>query len=210
MIHPYTELRLISDAIGYGVFATQFIPEGTLVYVRDPLEISISQEEYNAHKPEIKALIEKYSYIDEMGNRILSWDFGKYVNHCCNFNTISTGYGFEIAIRDIETGEEITDEYGIFNLEEEMYVSCKHRNCRGIVKPDDFDRYYMEWDKIICKSLQKVFKVEQPLMPFLEPQIRKELKNYVSNNKNYKSVYNLRYKQIITNPVLIQNNSTQF
>lgn len=207
MIHPFTELRHISDTIGYGVFATTFIPEGTLVYVKDPLEITISQEEYSSYIPEMKNIIEKYSYIDEKGNRILSWDFGKYVNHCCNFNTISTGYGFEIAVRDIRAGEEITDEYGIFNLESEMYLSCKHKNCRGILKPEDFDNSYQKWDQLIQKSLQKIFNVQQPLLPFVDSDTLSEVKNYIRTKKNYKSVYSLRYKQGIDNSVSVNGNT---
>ncbi|MBN1119149.1 MAG: SET domain-containing protein-lysine N-methyltransferase [Bacteroidales bacterium] len=195
MIHPSTELRHISDAIGNGVFATKFIPEGTLVYVKDALEITISREEFKNHIPEMQVIIDKYSYVDENGNLILSWDIGKFVNHCCNFNTISTGYGFEIAVRDIFPGEEITDEYGVFNLESEMYLCCKHKNCRGILKPSDFDDNYQKWDKIIQKSLKKVFEVEQPLFPFLEGNTLEELKLYIKNPKNYKSVYSLRYKK---------------
>ena len=107
MIHPNTELKYISDAIGYGVFATEFIPEGTIVYMIDGLEQIIKPSEYAEHCPDIRSVIDKYAYIDEKGNRIVSWDFAKYVNHCCNCNTISTGYGFEIAIRDIQKGEEI-------------------------------------------------------------------------------------------------------
>jgi hypothetical protein len=37
MIHPWTELRFINDSIGYGVFATQFIPKGTIVWALDDL-----------------------------------------------------------------------------------------------------------------------------------------------------------------------------
>lgn len=196
MIHPSTELRHISDTIGYGVFATKFIPEGTLVYVKDCLEISVSQSEYQMHIPEMQAIIEKYSYIDENGDRILSWDIGKFVNHNCNFNTISTGYGFEIAVRDIFPGEEITDEYGIFNLESEMYCCCGNSNCRGILKSSDFEQHHERWDKMIKKSLSNLFAIEQPLMPFVDQETVHELKEYLKNPLKYKSVYNLRYKKV--------------
>lgn len=203
MIHPSTELRHINDTIGYGVYATEFIPEGTLVYVKDCLEISISEQDFSDHLPEMQAIIEKYSYIDEKGDRILSWDIGKYVNHCCHFNTISTGYGFEIAIRDIFPGEEITDEYGIFNLETEMYLRCEQKNCRGILKPSDFDTYYKVWDKMIKKSLKNVFSVSQPLMPFVESGVLFSLKEFLSDERKYKSVYSLKYyKDIKTGKVL--------
>lgn len=193
MIHPNTELKLVNDKIGYGVFATADISEGTIVYVKDSLELTISPTDYLMHTEEMKEVIEKYSYIDEKGNRIISWDFAKYVNHCCNCNTISTGYGFEIAIRDIKAGEQITDEYGIFNLESPMEVICGELNCRKVIAPTDFENNYQEWDGKIKKSIIKIFDVEQPLMPFIEKRVRMELDEMFVHPEKYKSVYALKY-----------------
>lgn len=194
MIHPNTVLKFVSETIGYGVYATRDIPEGSIVYVKDSLELIITPTDYLLHTPEMKTVVDKYSYIDEKGNRIISWDFAKYVNHCCNCNTISTGYGFEIAIRDIKAGEQITDEYGIFNLDQEMTLVCGEQNCRKIIKPVDFDIYYQDWDAKIKNSIGKLFEVEQPLMPFVEEQTRKELDDFFTNPERYKSVYSLRLK----------------
>lgn len=47
MIHPKTELRYINDTVGYGVFATDRIPKGTIVYVKDSLEITVSPADLN-------------------------------------------------------------------------------------------------------------------------------------------------------------------
>jgi hypothetical protein len=186
-------LKFISDQVGYGVFATEDIAEGTIVYVKDSLELVISQTEYSLHTSEMKEVIEKYSYIDEHGNRIISWDFAKYVNHCCNCNTMSTGYGFEIAIRDIKKGEQITDEYGIFNLEEEMDLVCTESCCRKKIAPSDFDNYYREWDVKIRKSIAKLFELEQALIPFLDEQTKNDLEILKKNPDSYKSVYSLKY-----------------
>lgn len=194
MIHPNTELRFINDHVGYGVFATEDISEGTITYIKDSLEIVISPTDYLLHSEVMKEVIEKYSYIDQDGNRVISWDFAKYVNHCCNCNTISTGYGFEIAIRDIKKGEQITDEYGIFNLTTEMKVSCGMGHCRKTIKPDDFENHYKEWDEKIQQSISKLFGVEQPLMPFIEDETRKELDQFFQNPEDYKSVYALKYR----------------
>lgn len=194
MIHPHTELRLINDTVGYGVFANKPIPKGTIVYVKDSMEIEVSPTQYLLYQPEMQKVIEKYSYIDERGFRIISWDFGKYVNHCCNCNCISTGYGFEVAIRDIATGEQITDEYGIFNLQEEMILECGFENCRKKIKPDDFDIYYREWDEKIKLALPELHSVEQPLLPFLDSETITKLDEYFMNPENYRSVYQLRYK----------------
>lgn len=194
MIHPNAELRFIGDPIGYGVFATTDIPEGTITYVKDSLELTISPTDYLMHTEPMKSVIDKYSYIDEHGNRIVSWDFAKYVNHCCNCNSISTGYGFEIAVRDIKKGEQITDEYGIFNLESEMTVICGEKDCRQVIKPNDFDTYYKDWDIKIRKSISRLFNVEQPLMPFIEENTRRELDEFFNNPERYKSVYALKLK----------------
>ena len=193
MIHPSTELKFINEQVGYGVFATSDIAEGTIVYVIDSLELSISPTDYLMHTEEMKEVIEKYSYINEKGNRIISWDFAKYVNHCCNCNSISTGYGFEIAIRDIKKGEQITDEYGIFNLTRPMALLCGEENCRNQIKPTDFDTYHKEWDRKIKKSIMSLFDVEQPLMPFIDKNTRKELDELFRNPESYKSVYALKF-----------------
>lgn len=195
MIHPHTAIKYINDSVGYGVFATQDIPEGSIVYVKDSLEIEISPEDYKKHQKEVQDVIEKYSYMDQRGYRIVSWDFAKYVNHCCNFNTISTGYGFEIAIRDIKAGEQITDEYGIFNLEYEILLECAHADCRGKVKPADFDENYQKWDEIIKKSLLKIESVAQPLMTFVEADMKEEIQEFLNDSTKYQSVYRLRYKK---------------
>ena len=201
MIHPHTELRFINPQVGYGVFATAFIPEGTIVYVKDSLEIEVSPEDFSKHSKEMQDQIEKYSYIDERGFRIISWDFAKYVNHCCNCNTISTGYGFEIAIRDIYPNEQITDEYGIFNLEMPISLICNDKNCRMVVKPEDFDLYYPIWDEKIKQSLGRFLHVDQPLISFVGQEVQNEIMDYFENPLKYKSVYALKKKEMVTVPV---------
>jgi len=176
----------VNPQVGYGVFATAFIPEGTIVYVKDSLEIEVSPQDYVKHSKSMQDQIEKYSYIDERGYRIISWDFAKYVNHCCNCNTISTGYGFEIAIRDIFPGEQITDEYGIFNMEQEMVLECKRPGCRGLVCAADLDKYYPKWDAALIEALSSYNEVEQPLAPFLDEQSLENRNGYCNGEKAYR------------------------
>ncbi|MCC5945927.1 MAG: SET domain-containing protein-lysine N-methyltransferase [Bernardetiaceae bacterium] len=194
MIHPNTELRFISSAIGYGVFAVSFIPKGTIVYVKDSLEIEVSPKKYDKLDTYAKAVVDKYSYRDERGFRIISWDFAKYVNHSCNYNTISTGYGFEIAIRDIEVDEQITDEYGIFNLEQNFSCSCGSAQCRGQIKPTDFDTYATLWDSQIKDALQYYARTPQDLAIYIPPKLQKQLNNYLQTGTYYRSIKNLQHK----------------
>jgi hypothetical protein len=195
MIHPKTEIKYINDMVGYGVFAKELIPAGTITYVKDSLEIVISQDSFDKYEPEMQAVIEKYSYMDQNGERIVSWDFAKYVNHCCNCNTMSTGYGFEMAIRDIQPGEQITDEYGIFNLDEDFPLVCAEPNCRKRVSPEDFDTFYGVWDERIKKAMTKFSSVDQPLLPLVDTETKSELDSYLADPSKYKSVYELRLKE---------------
>ena len=202
MIHPHTRLQFINEEMGYGVFATHFLPRGTITYVKDSLEMEITPEDFEGYVPEMQEVIEKYSYIDEKGVRIVSWDFAKYVNHCCNCNTMSTGYGFEIAIRDIQPGEQVTDEYGIFNINHEMELQCHHNNCRRRLSPGDFEQYYQQWDEQLKAALAALLSVEQPLMPLVASPVREEFMAYLRGKAPYRSVYNLKYMpQFVSNGV---------
>ncbi|TNF98367.1 MAG: SET domain-containing protein-lysine N-methyltransferase [Gammaproteobacteria bacterium] len=168
MVHPDTEMHFVSEEVGYGVFAKKPIPHGTIVYVKDELEITLTGEQVGELTGALKDIVEKYAYIDSAGKYVVSWDNAKYVNHSCNFNTIRTGYGFEIAIRDIHSGEEITDDYGLFKLSSPMRINCGCRNCRGIVMPDDAGRYADQWDAIVAEALVHMQDVPQPLIQFMD------------------------------------------
>ena len=192
MIHPDSELRFVSQEVGYGVFATRFIPKGTISYIKDPLEIDIPEEKVPSFDPDIQQIIEKYAYIDERGHFIISWDHGKYINHCCNCNTMSTGYGFEIAIRDIYPGEEITDEYGLFNMDQSMPLICSKGTCRGMIYPDDLERYGEQWDARVKDALSAFHAVPQPLLHWLDPSVGQKLEAYLSGEGPYTSVMQLR------------------
>lgn len=193
MIHPETKLKWVSSEIGYGVFATRTIPKGTAVYVRDALEIVIGRQAPLAKNPAYQDIIRKYSYIDAKGDYVLSWDHGRYVNHCCFPNTITTGYGFEIAIRDIAPGEEITDDYGLLNLDEEIPLSCDKSNCRRIARARDFEANVEYWDEIVRESLTHFYLVDQPLLPFFEAGTLKHLNQYLETGAAYISVGSQKY-----------------
>lgn len=197
MIHPDTELRLVSKTIGYGVFATRPIPCGTLTYVRDSLEIELTPRQFERLDDAHRRIVDKYSYIDPRGRRVVSWDHAKYVNHRCECNTISTGYGFEIAIRDIAAGEEITDEYGLFNLQEPMAVDCGCRACRRQVRPEDPQRLAPVWDGWVTAALARSMQVEQPLWHLLDRQTRREVQQYLAGARPYRSVSHLQCASVM-------------
>lgn len=197
MIHPHTQIKYINDTVGYGVFATKFISRGTLVYVQDSLDIEVLPDEYATHSAEMQAHIEKYSYIDERGVRIISWDFAKYVNHCCQSNTLSTAYGFDIAIRDIKEGDELTCDYGMLNVEKEMELVCSKAGCRGILKPADFETCHRAWDEKIIGALPYFLTVEQPLKSLVLPYYLDALNAFFDDSTKYHSILKLKLDKTI-------------
>jgi hypothetical protein len=192
MIHPQTCVKYVNSQIGYGVYATAFISKGTIVYVRDPLDTEVSPEDFEAMDECYRRMVERYSFIDEKGYRVVSWDSAKYVNHRCDFNTISAGYGFEIAVRDIQAGEEVTDEYGLFNLDHDMFCCCGSDNCRKVVRASDVGRYYRKWDRVVIDALKHTRKVAQPLWEFMDAETKSSLCDYFEGRRRYVSVRNLK------------------
>jgi uncharacterized protein len=192
VIHPHTETRFSGDGVGDGVFATALIPRGTIVYVKDQLDILISPAEYRKSPPGLRAIIERYSYIEANGVRVVSWDAAKYVNHSCEPNTMSTGWSVEIAVRDIEAGEEITDEYGMFNLPEPMRCDCRRPVCRGQVTAADMDSHHDSWDQIVTAALVRTAHVDQPLLEYLVAAEAAALYGYLAGTLPYRSVARLR------------------
>lgn len=190
MLHPNTVLRFISDEMGYGVFATRRLEMGTIVYARDGLEIEIPPGHQLLQDERYAGIIEKYSYIEPSGDRVLSWDISRFVNHSCAPNILSTGYGFEIAIRDIEVGEEVCDDYGLLNIERPMPCLCGASECRSQILPDDLLRHARQWNTQLKPALTKVLKVEQPLWDYLEKSTQSALKA----GKRHSSVAGLYYK----------------
>jgi uncharacterized protein len=168
MIHPDCELRFASPLIGYGIFATKFIPRGTITWVGDRLDQIIRPETICAYGSLLKQSLEKYSYINRKGERILCWDHARFLNHSCDPTCLAPGFDFEIAIRDIQLGEEMTDDYGTLNLEDEMSCHCGSANCRGTLRPDDFVLYSAQWDQAVRQVFWLLHKVEQPLWELVQ------------------------------------------
>ncbi|MFO0555232.1 MAG: SET domain-containing protein [Polyangiaceae bacterium] len=163
MLHPATELRFIDSVIGYGVFATQRIPKGTLTWVRDELDQTFTPERMKRFSTFHRELLDRYSFVDRHGDYVLCWDHARYINHACEATSLSPGYGFEIAVRDIEQGEELTDDYGTLNIDVPFTCCCGSAVCRKEIRPDDLVRYADGWDRLIAGVFGRISQVAQPL-----------------------------------------------
>ncbi|UBF27313.1 SET domain-containing protein [Kovacikia minuta CCNUW1] len=168
MMHPHTELRFINESIGYGVFATRFIPKGTITWILDELDQKFDEFYFISLDPLLRERLLKYCYRDELGQYILCWDIARYVNHSFHSNCMATPYKFELAVRDIYPGEELTDDYGYFNLDKPFYCFPEPGTDRTRVMPDDILHYYREWDQKAADAMQSFNWVQQPLKHLLE------------------------------------------
>jgi hypothetical protein len=168
MIHPHTELRFINEKIGYGVVATQMIPRGTITWVRDEFDQAFAATKIERMLPLYQELAAKYCFVDARGDYILCWDLARYLNHSCEPSCRSAGYDFELAVRDIAPGEELTDDYGSLNLEYDFVCFCQTPLCREKIRPDDLARYADSWDGIVAEPFRLIRTVSQPLWPLVK------------------------------------------
>ncbi len=187
MIHPKTELKFISNDIGYGVVATEFIPAGTITWALDDLDREFTPTKLKKMNPLYQNILETYCYRNKKGNFVLCWDYGRYVNHSFKSNCLSTSYDFEIAIRDIQPGEELTDDYGYLNVSE-PFKGIDEGTRRKTVYPDDLLNHYEAWDNKLIKNFPKIIKVEQPLKSLISPKLWNEINSIVEGKKNMKSI----------------------
>lgn len=187
MIHPKTELKFINSEVGYGVVATEFIPAGTITWVLDKLDREFSPSEVQSLEPLYQNILDTYTYRNNKGNFVLCWDNGRYVNHSFNSNCLTTAYDFEVAIRDIAPGEQLTDDYGYLNIPH-PFKGMDEGTRRKVVYPDDLLKYYKTWDKKLLKVFPSIPKIEQPLRTLITDQLWHEVKIVAEGRKEMESI----------------------
>ncbi len=193
MIHPDTRLKWISDKKGFGVVATKMIPKGTITWVQDELDVVFGPDVPHTFKPLTRELFEKYSFRNQKGEHILCWDVAKYVNHSFRSNCLSTAYNFEVAIRDIQIGEELTDDYGYLNLSESFTPEDEGTD-RKSVEPDDTLKLYKKWDRKLESVFPEIEKLDQPLFELLSEEIKIEIEKVARGDRKMLSTKNLYYE----------------
>ncbi|MCR4327585.1 MAG: SET domain-containing protein [Nanoarchaeota archaeon] len=106
---------------GIGLFANEFVKKETIIWKFTlGFDLKFTKEEISLFPPQIQSYLKKYSWLsDKSGKYCFCSDEGKYCNHSYNPNVLSAYYEGEEevvskALRDIEKGEEITDNYSSF------------------------------------------------------------------------------------------------
>jgi hypothetical protein len=192
MIHPDTEVRFINAEKGYGLVATKFIPRGTITWVQDELDQIFKREKVETLNPYIRQYLETYSFTNKYGDYVLCWDNAKFVNHSFHPSCFSTPYDFEIAVRDIYPGEELTDDYGYLNVEKPFDV-IDEGSQRKKVYPDDILHFYKEWDLLIKENAPKVTEVKQILTDLIPIPVWNEFLSALKNPDEMRSILECYY-----------------
>lgn len=193
MLHPDTELRWISAEIGCGILATRDIPKGTVTWVLDPIDRIFSPQHVESFPAVCRDTVLKYSYRNRHGDYVFCWDNTRFMNHSFKPNCIATAYGFELAVRDIREGEELTNDYGSLNIIEPFHA-CDEGTERKIVYPDDLARHYADWDRQLESAFERILTVEQPLRGLLSDGQWETAGHIAAARKPMKSILNCLHR----------------
>jgi SET domain-containing protein len=106
---------------GFGCFTEQPIKKGQIVWQFDPrFDIRIPLTELSTFSPALQEHFRIYTYVEEVdGLEVMVYcaDMSKHMNHSDAPNLFDTPDNiYEVAIRDIEIGEELTCNYYVFDL----------------------------------------------------------------------------------------------
>jgi len=172
MFHPAVELRPVDPVIGLGLVATRPIPMGTVTWALCSLEQVFDQQTFDRFPRTYRPFLDRYTYRTRTGEHVLCCDVGRYINHSCDPNTLTLpDLEIEIAIRDIEPGEEITDDYGTFFLEDELVCACGSPHCRGAARPRDPEVLEAIWEEKLLVPMARLPFVPQPLLEIFEGKL---------------------------------------
>ena len=114
----YVKTKLKESKIhGIGLFADQDIKKNAPVYTtNESLNLRLSEKEFSRLPEDEKSTIRHYGYFDNNNNTWnLCFDNIRFCNHSVEGN-IALREGKVVALRDIKNGEELTQNYGDFEL----------------------------------------------------------------------------------------------
>ncbi len=105
-----------SNIAGMGCFASEPISKGTIIWeINRNFDLVMPHKHVEQFPDVAKSYIQNFAYFnEEEGGYVMCTDNAKYFNHSDNSNCKSI-FEKTIAARDIEVGEEITENYFSFD-----------------------------------------------------------------------------------------------
>jgi SET domain-containing protein len=120
---------------GTGLFANQFIPKGTTIWIFQPgFDIRIDKNELEKLPKVAKEAFLKYAYLNVTTYKyVLCFDDARFFNHSDSPNCIEADSpdgeeeGITVAVRDILPGEELTSNYKDFDADFDYKMSLSDK-----------------------------------------------------------------------------------
>ena len=141
MLHSAIIVRNKDSIQGDGLFTTQLIRKGTLVWKLD--EPTYTWNEIKMWQEDKFKVFLQYGFQCGVDPYSLPEGLSRKMNHSCDPNTWWSGSDSLVARRNIHTGEEITYDYSTcdIDLALEMECNCGASCCRGRISNRDFMAY---------------------------------------------------------------------
>ncbi len=164
---------------GDGIFAGEYIPQGTIIYFLRKSGVFICYNDFLIMSVEKRDKIITYGMQDESGNWLLGEGEEK-LNHCCDANTLPLFVDdtyCDIAVKDISRGEEITGDYGLFysTFPHKIECKCNASICRKLVTCGlqvDLQTQKL-WYMRISEAVGRIFDVKQNLFSLEDEEARR-------------------------------------
>jgi len=124
MIH--IKYRLDRSALhGIGLFADEAIKKGQVVYTASPaLDLNLSKNQFEGLNEKEQTEVKYYGFWDELNNVWhVDFDVSRFINHSSDASlTQEKGHkdAYLIAARNINSGEELTQNYLEFESKEDL------------------------------------------------------------------------------------------
>lgn len=115
---------------GLGVFATQHIGHGEIIWKFDPEFDQVFSTDYIQRQPDhIKEFLERYTYAHPSDPRmmVLDSDEGRFMNHLDQPNTDFSNPEIGVALRQISAGEELACDYRHFTIGPLVHQPPRHQ-----------------------------------------------------------------------------------
>lgn len=122
MFNYRAEVKMATNPkMGLGLFAKEFIEKGSIVWQYiEGVDVRISKENFEKLNEAQKEYVYKYAWLEEDGCYHSSCDLTNFINHSYSPN-LKVIDDIVIALKDIQPGEELFENYQEFDPEFDDY-----------------------------------------------------------------------------------------
>lgn len=171
LLHPDLVVKH-SPLSGRGLFTKKKLPKGTIVWRwNEENERIYTKGQFDGFSKRYRDIVRKYGNEYDYERINYSIDASKYWNHSCDPNTapLTTKILYmDIAIKDIESGEELTFDYSLVLSPRwplSFRCNCGTKNCRSVIPKFALNSKMLNNLSLLAKEAEKnSVRLNQPLL----------------------------------------------